>query len=565
MRRRTNLLPGATARSPSHRRSVRPSCFPPTLPPPLPLQVILNEINVAPVLSQCGVTRTVVEKSPIGTVVSGVPIAYSDVNTKQGVMLAITAPVPTSSIPFTVGLCDGVLKVSSATLDYAVQTSYTFTITATDTGTPPLSTTCSVTVNVLDFNDPPRLTVTTFLVPENVPAGYAIGNVAATDPDAADLARLTYAVARADSPDHITIDATGLLKVKAANTINYEAKSSYLYSIQVSDGVNTVLTNVLVNVQDQNDAPYWGAGVATVTLMVPENSGAGVVLTLPNGAAGGLAATDEDRDAITYSTSLSSVFSVAPATGVVSVAAGANLDFETTPSYSGTATATDARGAATSVTFVVTLKDMNEIPTFTGGVTQARSVNENAGSGTPVGAPISATDVDAGQVLSYSLYSATPNTQAGLWTVDGLTGQIRVGSGVLDFEPGPRSYSIVVAVTDSGNPALTVRSTVTVSINDVNEPPTFTAASFTRSVNENSAVGTAVGAAIPATDPEGSAVTYSLQGAAGVFAVGAGGQVTVAQAVLDYESTAQYDITVCCMRACAVAIACAAPRRAAAR
>ena len=77
-------------------------------------------------------------------------------------------------------------------------------------------------------------------------------------------------------------------------------------------------------------------------------------------------------------------------------------------------------------------------PFFTGSSTD-RSVDENSPAMTAVGAPVSATDL-GGDTLS--------GTSAGLFTVDGGTGQIPVKQGtLLDYEEGI-SYSVTLTASD---------------------------------------------------------------------------------------------------------------------
>ena len=78
-----------------------------------------------------------------------------------------------------------------------------------------------------------------------------------------------------------------------------------------------------------------------------------------------------------------------------------------------------------------------------------------------------------------------------------------------------------------------------------NSDPAFADTMVTRAVEENSAPGTAVGAPVTASDPNGDALTYSLEGAnAELFAiVPATGQIEVS-AALDYELKTSHALVV---------------------
>ena len=83
------------------------------------------------------------------------------------------------------------------------------------------------------------------------------------------------------------------------------------------------------------------------------------------------------------------------------------------------------------------------------------------------------------------------------------------------------------------------------SLMQSNQAPTFDGTEVTRSVAENSPAGTPVGDTITATDPEGTTLTYSLEGAdADTFAVDTTGQLSVGAGVqLDYETQTAYEVT----------------------
>ena len=118
-----------------------------------------------------------------------------------------------------------------------------------------------------------------------------------------------------------------------------------------------------------------------------------------------------------------------------------------------------------------------------------------------------------------------------------------MGTGtVLDYET-KQSYTVTVTVTDPANATDTI--SVTISVTDMNEAPTFAAPTATRNVVEGTPVGSALGARFTATDDDKDALTYSLDTAgAAVFTIDEQtGQVRT-KAALDYETTANYRVTV---------------------
>jgi hypothetical protein len=142
-------------------------------------------------------------------------------------------------------------------------------------------------------------------------------------------------------------------------------------------------------------------------------------------------------------------------------------------------------------------------------------------------------------------YSLVDGNQAGLFEIDAATGVITVAEGAgLDFE-SQSSYSLTVQVDNRG---FIDTAVVTIDVTDVNEAPTIADAEFTFALEENSPAGTPVGS-VTGTDPDqGATLSYAITAGneAGDFVIDPQtGTITVADgAVLDYESTASYELTV---------------------
>ena len=132
-------------------------------------------------------------------------------------------------------------------------------------------------------------------------------------------------------------------------------------------------------------------------------------------------------------------------------------------------TATDD---ATTMTYTVTVTRaaavVNTPPEFGAGASTSRSVAENTVSGQNVGMPVTATDADSGDTLTYSL----EGTDQASFDVEAATGQI-LTSAALNYEV-KSSYSVTVKVVDDGGAADTIA--VMVNVNDVNEQPAQPAA-----------------------------------------------------------------------------------------
>ena len=192
----------------------------------------------------------------------------------------------------------------------------------------------------------------------------------------------------------------------------------------------------------------------------------------------------------------------------------------------------------------------NQEPSFAANLDTTLEVAENSAGGVNVGSPITATDPDDGDTLTYSL----SGTDAASFAIDSATGQISTKTGVTYDYEGKSSYSLTVGASDGNGGTDSI--TLTVNLTDVNEAPVFgegeadeTGIMFTtREVAENSPAGTNVGSPIDVTDPDdGDTLSYSLSGTdATSFAIDAAtGQITTKTGMTyDYEAKSSYAIVV---------------------
>ena len=109
-----------------------------------------------------------------------------------------------------------------------------------------------------------------------------------------------------------------------------------------------------------------------------------------------------------------------------------------------------------------TMPTQNSPPSF-GANSTTRSVEENTPAGRDIGDPVTATDSDSGESLTYRL----EGTDAARFDIDETTGQLRTKA-PLDHET-QSSYSVTVEVQDAQGDTATIAVTITVT--DRNEPP----------------------------------------------------------------------------------------------
>ena len=243
-----------------------------------------------------------------------------------------------------------------------------------------------------------------------------------------------------------------------------------------------------------------------------------------------------------------------------SISNSGELTFNTPPDYENPTDADGKNDYLLSITVIETgdggdqakiepvrveVTDVNEPPAFV-DETATRSVGENASPGAPIGEPVTATDPDDGDTLTYTL----GGTDASSFDIDSYSGQLQTKA-ALDHETKD-SYSVTVSVSDNENaegnsdPSADDTITVTINVTDENEAPAFPTQTATRTVAENTAAGQPIGLPVEATDLDaGDSLTYSLDnvGAQSFGIVGTSGQLQT-KAPLDHEAKGSYTVTV---------------------
>ncbi|XP_047441826.1 protocadherin alpha-8-like [Mugil cephalus] len=148
-------------------------------------------------------------------------------------------------------------------LDRETNSYYNVTITATDDGTPALTSTRDLTVHVSDVNDnSPRFSDSVFNVylKENSPIGAVIKRVSALDADIDQNAQVTYTIVENNSN---TMPLSTMININSETgdiislqSFNYEELQTFQFKVQATDsGVPPLSSNVTVNVfiLDEND------------------------------------------------------------------------------------------------------------------------------------------------------------------------------------------------------------------------------------------------------------------------------------------------------------------------
>ncbi|KAK3739519.1 hypothetical protein QZH41_016191, partial [Actinostola sp. cb2023] len=485
-------------------------------------------------------TFHIAEDKPVGTLVGQVTAGDRD----SGSNGKVTYSGSTAS--FTVEPTTGKIFLSK-TLDYETQTSYSFTITAMDHGSPAKQTTTVVKVMVDDVNDnAPKFPQDMYncSVAENMASRAGVCYVTAVDPDSGANGKLLYSLTGGDHKFAIN-PATGEITTTAP--LDRETTGSYHLVVTAQDGQGRFRSvsrlsdsvDVYVDIQDENDNQPAFVG-APFHFGVLESASVGT-------SVGKVSASDADtgnNGKLTYTIfdgNTHSGFSINANTGVISTKNP--LDREKTASYALTVVAMDSgkpfsQSARTVVT--VAVDDVNDNPPIFTQKMFSGKIREDASIGSSV-LQVKAHDSDTGSNGQITFSLSGPGSEN--FTID-ATGFVMSATS-LDYEQ-TSAYLMTVTAKDSGVPSLSATAHVNITIINVNDNvPTFVSQAQVTYVSEDVAIGTRV-VKLNATDSDGSSLLFAITegDTDGAFAIGgASGVISVAKR-LDRETIANYTLVV---------------------
>ena len=481
--------------------------------PPLSASATLNvtvlNVNTGPsVFSQSNFTVTIPDNQTIGSIIFTANATDTDYGL-NGVVRYSLSPLSTL---FSIDPVSGQVNITAQLISQI----YIFNLTATDLGTPALSSKATLTIVVTETNKPPVFLMSTYYIQvyANATIGTIVAQVQASDTGTGGNANVTYSIS---SPSPFGVDPrTGL--VNLTSTLSYKIQNMYLLTVVAMDsGVPPLSASATLNVTVLNvntGPPVFSQSNFTVT--IPDNQTIGSIIFTAN-------ATDTDyglNGVVRYSLSpLSTLFSIDPVSGQVNITAQLISQI-----YIFNLTATDlgtpALSSKAALTIVVT--ETNKPPVFLMS-TYYIQVYANATIGTIV-AQVQASDTGRGNAnVTYSISSPSP------FGVDPRTGLVNLTS-TLSYKI-QNMYLLTVVAMDSGVPPLSASATLNVTVLNVNTgPPVFSQSNFTVTISDNQTIGSIIFTA-NATDTDyglNGVVRYSLSPLSTLFSIDpVSGQVNI--------------------------------------
>ncbi|MDZ4689197.1 MAG: cadherin domain-containing protein [Planctomycetaceae bacterium] len=188
----------------------------------------ITDVNEPPIFVP-PTTFSVTENRSVGTVVGEVnavdpenrPLTYSLVGGNPNGQFGINAST-------------GVITVAKPTIDFETTPQFVLQVKAQDNGSPVMSATQNVTVNVTNLNEAPTfLAPTAFAVAENTPVGVVVGTLQTADPEGN---AVTYTIVGGNTNNAFTINPTaGEIIVNNPSALDFETTPQFLLQVKAQD------------------------------------------------------------------------------------------------------------------------------------------------------------------------------------------------------------------------------------------------------------------------------------------------------------------------------------------
>lgn len=252
---------------------------------------------------------------------------------------------------------DGTLRLNNeANLDFESKSEYLLEVEVEDSGTPNLSATGTVTVVVMDVNEPPVIEAFNFELPENAAVETEVGMVTATDEDEGQS--VVFSITGGSHGSAFVIGETsGLLSVAQDAVLDFETNETVTVEVAASDSHSSPLTSkalVTITLQDVNEAPTIDSSFFSFV----ENPVGGTEV-------GSVEVSDVDAgDSLTFElvSQTQEWVTIEADTGVLRILEGAIVDFEQAAQNEIVVRVVDAGGLSDEVTIGLQANDANDAP-----------------------------------------------------------------------------------------------------------------------------------------------------------------------------------------------------------
>uniref|UniRef100_A0A8C5QSV8 Cadherin domain-containing protein n=1 Tax=Leptobrachium leishanense TaxID=445787 RepID=A0A8C5QSV8_9ANUR len=221
---------------------------------------VIDENDNPPEISITSLTSPIPEDSARGTLIALINVRDQDSGENGEVDSLIT-----EKLPFQLILSSNKYYkiVTTTVMDREKAAYYNITIKVTDRGSPPLSTTQTIRLDISDVNDnAPTFSKRTYTayVPENNLPGASIYTIQASDLDIGENAKITYSIFSTNTEgvpvsSYLSINIeTGVLY--SQRSFDYEQHKDFQIQVIAKDNGSPTLssnTTLIIHIMDQND------------------------------------------------------------------------------------------------------------------------------------------------------------------------------------------------------------------------------------------------------------------------------------------------------------------------
>ncbi|KAM7162927.1 LOW QUALITY PROTEIN: uncharacterized protein RBU57_009892 [Macrochelys suwanniensis] len=240
-------------------------------------KVLIAVINIndnAPEITVTNAIKLVSEDSPPGTVIALINVHDRD----SGENGEVTCSIP-RNIPFWLqkSFDNYYSSVTDRPLDRKQVLDYNVTVTATDRGTPPLSSTATILVQLSDINDNAPVfnqTSYTLYITKNNPRGTSICSMKANDRDWRENARVTYSIIEYQRGSPVSLD---LSEVPLSSSISINSETGALYALRSFDYEQFREIRFQVQAQDGGSPPL-SSNVSVTLFILDQNDNSPQIL-----------------------------------------------------------------------------------------------------------------------------------------------------------------------------------------------------------------------------------------------------------------------------------------------
>ncbi|XP_061691766.1 protocadherin beta-16-like isoform X12 [Syngnathoides biaculeatus] len=253
---------------------------------------VIDENDNVPTVKLMSFSQSIPEDSPPGATVAVFNVNDDDSDGNGVVKCSINDDVP---FKIESSLEGYYTIVTENFLDRESVPEYNVTIMVSDQGSPPLSSSQNINVQISDVNDnPPKFHQSEYrkTIPENNPPGFSVFTVSAVDADWGQNARVSYFL---EEEEVHGVAVSSLVSVhpesgvvRALRSFDYEQIQSFRFNVSARDSGSPPLSSaaaVRVLIRDRNDNapqvlyPVQMGGSGPHAEMVPRSADAGYLVT----------------------------------------------------------------------------------------------------------------------------------------------------------------------------------------------------------------------------------------------------------------------------------------------